>query len=406
MKWLILAVKNLGRNRRRALITLLITAVGTTAILVGGGFALYTYQSLREQAARDSGHVIIAHEKYFDEEEDVPMALGLANYAEMKSKLERDDRVRTALPRLEFSGLISNGDKSTVFIGVGIDARGEFQTKGPFLKMLSGDILVPGGPEGAPLEVMLGSELARQLKAQPGSVLTLMSTTTQGSLNALDVTVKGVFSLGVPEIDKRALYVDIATAQKLLVTDKASMLAVYLDSTDNTDAARADVQKLFPGYATQTWRDQAFYYVAVRNLYNRIFGLLGAIMVVIVLFAVSNTMAMSVVERTREIGTLRALGTLPAQIVRVFTMEGALIGAAGAGIGVVVGIASALALSVAGLQMPPPPGRSVGYPLSLNVDVELYIAGVVAVVIASTAAAWLMSRKASRKPIVEALTHV
>jgi putative ABC transport system permease protein len=255
--------------------------------------------------------------------------------------------VRTALPRLEFSGLISNGDKSTVFIGVGIDARGEFQTKGPFLKMLSGDILVPGGPEGAPLEVMLGSELARQLKAQPGSVLTLMSTTTQGSLNALDVTVKGVFSLGVPEIDKRALYVDIATAQKLLVTDKASMLAVYLDSTDNTDAARADVQKLFPGYATQTWRDQAFYYVAVRNLYNRIFGLLGAIMVVIVLFAVSNTMAMSVVERTREIGTLRALGTLPAQIVRVFTMEGALIGAAGAGIGVVVGIASALALSVA-----------------------------------------------------------
>jgi len=406
MKWLVLAVKNLGRNRRRALITLLITAVGTAAILVGGGFALYTYQSLREQAARDSGHLILAHKKYFDEEEDAPMSLGLSDYAAIKAKLERDDRVRTALPRLNFTGLISNGDKSTVFIGAGIDARGEFQTKGPFLKMLAGDVLVPGGPEGTALEVMLGGELAKQLKAKPGSVLTLLSTTTEGSLNALDVTVRGIFSLGVPEFDKRAIYVDVVTAQKLLVTDKVSQVAVYLDATESTDAAAASVRQAFPDLAMQTWRDQAFYYEAVRNLYNRIFGLMGGIMVVIVLFAVSNTMAMSVVERTREIGTLRALGTLPRQIVQVFTLEGAFIGAAGAAIGVVIGLGTALGLAVAGLQMPPPPGQSVGYPLSINVETELYVAGVITVIVASTVAAWLMSRKASRRPIVEALTHV
>lgn len=406
MKWLVLALRNLGRNRRRALITLVITAVGTAAILVGGGFALYTYESLREAAARDSGHLVIARQRFFDEQEETPMQFGLEDYAGMKRALERDDRVRAALPRLHFSGLISNGDKSSVFVGVGVDPAGEFHVKGPFLEMRAGTILSPDRAGSGMPEVMLGAELARNLKAAPGTVLTILATTTEGSLNALDAVVKGVFSLGVPEIDKRAIYVGLETAQKLLVTDRASELAVYLARTEQTGAMHAKVAGLFPGRAVRTWEDQAFYYVAVRNLYNRIFGLLGVIMVVIVLFAVSNTMAMAVVERTREIGTLRALGTLPAQIVRVFTLEGWAIGLAGAATGVVAALATAAFFAVAGFQMPPPPGRSDTYPLSINVDVTLYLAAVALVVVASAAAAWLMSRKAARKPIVEALTHV
>lgn len=406
MKWLLLAFKNVGRNRRRALITIVITAVGTAAILIGGGFALYTYQSLRESAARDTGHLVLAQRDYFDREEDTPLALGLPDYKALKQELERDDRVRVALPRLQFSGLLSNGDKSSVFIGTGVDARGEFQVKGPFLKILDGQVLAPPDGPDAPLEVMVGAQLAKQLNATPGTVLTLLSTTTQGSLNALDVTVRGIFSLGVPEIDKRAIYVTIETAQKLLLTDRASELSIYLDRIDSTGPMRDQILAKHPDRAVRTWEDQAYYYVAVRALYNRIFGLLGAIMVVIVLFAVSNTMAMAVVERTREIGTLRALGTLPAQITRVFAMEGWVIGSAGAMLGVLVAVGVAGLSLVAGLEMPPPPGRSVGYPLNINVDGSLYTVAVVTVVIASTIAAWLMSRQAVRKSIVEALTHV
>jgi putative ABC transport system permease protein len=253
---------------------------------------------------------------------------------------------------------------------------------------------------------MVGAQLAKQLNATPGTVLTLLSTTTQGSLNALDVTVRGIFSLGVPEIDKRAIYVTIETAQKLLLTDRASELSVYLDRVESTGPMRDAILAKHPDRAIRTWEDQAYYYAAVRALYNRIFGLLGAIMVVIVLFAVSNTMAMAVVERTREIGTLRALGTLPGQITRVFAMEGWVIGSAGALLGVIVAVGVAGLSLVAGLEMPPPPGRSVGYPLNINVDGSLYTVAVVTVVIASTIAAWLMSRQAVRKSIVEALTHV
>ena len=97
--------------------------------------------------------------------------------------------------------------------------------------------------------VMLGEGLARSLKATPGSSLTLLASTTEGALNALDVTVKGVFASGVAEVDKRLLYTDLATAQKLLVTNRVSSLGVFLRGMDATAPAQARVQPPCP-----TWR--------------------------------------------------------------------------------------------------------------------------------------------------------
>jgi putative ABC transport system permease protein len=406
MKWLIFAGKNILRNRRRSLITILITAVGSAGILIGGGFALFTYESLQEMATRDSGHLIVAHKNFFISDEDTPMQYGLDNVTEMKKRLEQDNGVRMALPRVQFSGLLSNGDKSSVFVGMGVDPAGEFYTKGPALTVVSGTTLSATSNADAPAEIMLGTELARQMKATPGSVLTLLSTTTSGSLNALDVTVCGTVSTGVPDVDKRLVYVTIATAQRLLLTDKVSTLSIYLKDTSQTDLKRAMVSALFTQQTVQTWRDQAFYYTAVRSLYNRIFGLLGVIIVVMVGFAISNTLTMAVVERTREIGTLRALGTLPQQIVRVFALEGMILGGAGSFCGILAALATTCIFLFADFQMPPPPGRSVGYPLQINFSPVLYLLTTLVLVLLSIAAAWFASRKMAAKPIVEALTHV
>src|SRR5262249_51848293 len=153
----------------------------------------------------------------------------------------------------------------------------------------------------ADAEVMLGEGLAKSLKAQPGSGLTLLASTTDGALNALDVRVKGVFSTGVPDIDKRLVYTDIGTAQKLLNTKRISTLGVFLDRMDATAPAQERVQRLLPKLTVQTWLDQAFFYQSVRALYNRIFGALGLIIGLIVVFVVTNAMAMAIIERTREI---------------------------------------------------------------------------------------------------------
>ena len=131
MKWLKFALQNTLRNRRRSLVTVAIAALGTAAILLAGGFALFTYQALAQAAARSTGHLIVGVPEQFTKDEDTPLQYGLDNAAELSAKLLIDPDVRQVLPRVAFSGLISNGDKSTVMIATGVDPDSEFAVKGP-----------------------------------------------------------------------------------------------------------------------------------------------------------------------------------------------------------------------------------------------------------------------------------
>ena len=400
--WLKFALQNTLRNRRRSAVTVSIAALGTAAILLAGGFALYTYESLAQAAARTTGHLILGNPRHFTDDEDTPLQHGLDRSDALKTALLGDPEVRQVLPRVEFSGLISNGEKSTVMIATGIEPDAEFSVKGPFLTVKAGEVLASGATEA---EVMLGDALARSLKATPGTSLTLLASTTEGALNAMDVRVKGIFTTGVPDIDKRLVYTDIATAQKLLNTRRVSSLGVFLSRMEMTDGARARVAAANPALTVQTWVDQAFFYKSVRDLYNRIFGALGLIIGVIVVFVVTNAMAMAIIERTREIGTLRALGTLPSQLMRTLALEGMVLGGVGGLVGAALSLAVSLLLYVVPVDMPPPPGRSVGYPLNITIDPVLYLATVVTMVALTMLASSWVARKTVHMPVVDALAH-
>lgn len=402
LAWARFAWLNTRRNRRRSLVTVAIAALGTAAILLAGGFALSTYQGLAEASARTTGHLVLARTAQFDGFEDTPLQHGLTDAQALRQRLLADPAVRQVLPRVEFGGLISNGDKSVIMMGVGIEPDAEFAVKGPFLTVEAGRELA-GAERGA---VMLGAGLARNLKAQPGASLTLLAGTTEGAMNALDVTVAGIVSTGVPEIDQRLVYTDVATAQRLLVTDRVSSLGIFLDRMEATLPARARLGASLPDLALRTWEEQAPFYRSVRALYNRIFGALGLIIGVIVVVVVANAMAMSVIERTREIGTLRALGTRPGQLLQTLAMEGLLLGAAGGAIGAAITVAVSVALQLFPVMMPPPPGRSTGYPLLITLDAGLMLAtlGLVTVLVA-LASGWV-ARRTVRLPVVAALGHV
>jgi putative ABC transport system permease protein len=400
--WLKFAWLNTLRNRRRSAVTVTIAGLGTAAILLAGGFALFTYQGLAQSSARATGHLIVAKPEQFSRDEDVPLQHGLDDVATLKAMLLAVDAVRQVLPKIEFSGLISNGDKSTVMMASGIDPDAEFAVKGPFLKMHAGRVLASSDT----LHVMLGEGLARSLKATPGSSLTLMASTTEGALNALDVTVAGIFSTGIGDVDKRLAYTDLATAQKLLVTQRVSSLGVFLDRMESTGPVQDRLRAALPRLALKTWLDQAQFYRSVKELYNRIFGALGVIIGVIVVFVVTNAMAMAIVERTREIGTLRALGTLPGQLVSSFALEGLVLGGVGAVLGALVALGVAVALLVFPVEMPPPPGRNTGYPLQVAMDPALYGGTLLAMLALATVASALVARRTVNQPIVNALAHV
>ena len=400
--WFKFALQNTLRNRRRSAVTVSIAALGTAAILLAGGFALFTYESLAQAAARDTGHLVLGTPASFTSDEDVPLQHGLSHVDALRQQLLADPAVRQVLPKVVFSGLISNGDKSTVMMATGVDPDNEFAVKGPFLTVTAGSVLTSDSTEP---EVMLGEALARSLKASPGSSLTLLASTTEGAMNAMDVRVKGTFTTGVPDMDKRAVFTSVALAQRLLVTDRVSSLGVFLDRMASTLPAQARVAVQNPTLEVQNWEQQAVFYQAVKGLYNRIFGALGIIIGVIVVFVVTNAMAMAIIERTREIGTLRALGTLPSQLLRTLGLEGMLLGGVGALVGAALSLGVSVLLYVVPVEMPPPPGRSVGYPLNIAIDPALYLLTLLAMVSLTMLASYAVARKTVHMPVVDALAH-
>jgi putative ABC transport system permease protein len=400
--WLKFAFYNALRNRRRSMVTVLVAALGTASILLAGGFAYSSYEGLAQAAARSSGHLVIGNPAHFVAEEDLPLQHGIQNAAQLQSTILADPAVRYVLPRVEFTGLISNGDKSTIMMAVGIDPDAEFAVKGPFLSVKEGAILASNAGQA---EIVLGDALARSLKAKPGSSLTLMTSTADGALNALDVLVKGVVSTGIPDMDKRLVYTDIKTAQKLLNSQRVSSLGVFLNSMEATNSAQLRLAAALPAMTVQTWLDQAFFYKSVRDLYDRIFGALGLIISLIVVFVVANAMAMAIIERTREIGSLRAMGTLPGQLIRSFSFEGMFLGGSGALLGALLAVSVALLLTVFPVQMPPPPGRSTGYPLMVSIDAGLYLGTISMMIILSMLSAAWIARRTMRQAIVVALAH-
>lgn len=401
-----IAFKNVLRNKRRALITIIVAAVGTAAIIIGGGFALFTYDSLIEYSAKDTGHLILSHPQFFETEEEKPMSLGLNGYKELENTLKTNPEVQAVLPRVQFSGLLSNGEKSVIFSGTGVDPE-EFKIRGQTMQLVAGRLLNPASSNEAMAEVILGKELAKSLKSKIGDTVTVLATNSEGSLAGKDLVVKGIVSTGVSEVDKRLVFVTLSVAQKILSTDKVSTTAVHLFKTVDTDAMKLKLQnELSDKIGIHTWLDQAAFYLGVKGLYDRIFGLLGLIIAVLVFFAVSNTISMAVTERTREIGALRAMGTYGYEIIRDFFFEGVLIGIIGTALGSLVAGAMTLFLYFVDIQMPPPPGRSVGYQLYITFSGSLSAVTALCIILLCGFAAYLSSRKAIKKQITEALNYV
>ncbi|KOY42440.1 ABC transporter permease, partial [Vibrio parahaemolyticus] len=339
-----LAWLNLQRNRRRSLLSMLIIAIAVFALTSAGGFGLYTYDSLKESTARDTGHLTLTTPGYFAKEEEMPLSNGLTHADDITKQLIGLNEVRGVQPRVEFSGLISNGNKSSIFIGIGVNER-EFDMKGPFLDVREGQTLSnihASRYDLAEPEVMLGVDLANNLSVHVGDWITLLATTTDGALNAYDFKVRGIYSTGVPELDKRQLYVHINSAQSLLGSDKVSALSVFLFDTSLTSKVELQVTSVLSkqkqNFGAQDveitpWQERAFFYLKVKDLYDRIFGIMGAVMALVVFVALFNTMTMSVTERTREIGTLSALGSYPREIIAGFLREAGLLAVIGSLIG-------------------------------------------------------------------------
>ena len=404
MKWFYIAWRNLWRAKRRSLLTGGTAAVGTFAIILAIGFVVASLAGIRDATIRGGvGHVHLGQADAFDGYAERPLQYGLApeEQERMERVLRDDPRVRLLLPRVLFSGLISNGEQTLTFVGSGVEARPERSAFGAFTQIVEGSSLATAVRDGKTYSTLLGSELAHRLGAEPGSFVTVLSVTESGAINAIDLEVVGITRSGTPELDLRYLQIPLAAAQDLLRSSKISRYVLLLTGNELTDAVAADWNG--DGLEARKWTDIAPTYGQVARLYRDQFTVLGVIIVIVVFLTLTNTVLMNVMERAREIGTMRALG-IPKGIVRsCFLIEGISIG----GIGAIVGSLLALALTViieeGGVMMPPPPGRSVGYPLRIAWELPTVLAVIAGIIVVSAAASWLASRRATKLDIVKAL---
>ena len=403
-----LAIRNVFRNRRRTLITLAAMGFGAAAIIVFGGFVHSIYFGVRESTIRSQlGHIQLYRRGYSEKGNVAPYDYLVRDYAALRAELVKLEHVKAVTARLGFSGLVSTGDTTTSFVGTGVDPAGEAGLSA-LAVIVDGSELVTRDPRG----LTLGVGLARAFGVKPGDDLTLLTTTRDGGINALAVKVRGVWESGEKAYDDRFLRVTLPEVQRLLDVDAGDVQSVVLllDRTENTAAVRARIEALIRDRGLdleiRTWEDLALRYHQVRELFGRIFGVLTIIVSIMVVFGITNTMTMAIFERTREIGTIRALGTRRRGVVSMFVLEGVSLGVLGGVAGVVLGIALAKAISAAGIQLPPPPGSTRGFTVQIflvpEVLFQAFRLSLVTAALASIYPAW----RAARVDVVEALRHV
>jgi putative ABC transport system permease protein len=251
---------------------------------------------------------------------------------------------------------------------------------------------------------MIGEGLAHALKLKVGDSVNLVLTTREGAMNTLDFKIVGVFRSLSKEFDARAVRVPLRAAQELTATSGVSAVVVLLADTDLTTRASADLEARLPlGYEVKTWQELADFYNNTAALYERQFGVLQVIILVMVLLSVANSVNMTLHERTPEFGIMRALGRTGRDVFRLAVLETALLGAIGAAMGVVVGVALAAVISMIGIPMPPPPNSESGFTGAIRIVPMILAAAFALGILASIGAALLPARHLARIPVVEAL---
>jgi len=396
-----LAFRNVLRNGRRSAITLTVIIFGAVALILFGGYKARTFWGLRESTIRGRiGHLQVYKQGYSKAQSQKPMESGLDDAPSIRKEIERDPRVKMTAAQITLMGLISNGEKSETFIATAVEPAKDRAMNNQ--KITAGNDL----PDNESDAIMIGRGLAESLHAKPGDYLTIMTTTVAGSLNAMDVRVAGIFTIGVKEYDDRAIKMPIAGAQTLLQTTKIEKLLVFLNNTDDTAAVHQTILGRVHGIEIKEWSELAPFYHQVVALYNGIFGFLGIVVFAIVVFSVANTILMSVFERTREIGTLMAIGTTRGRLRAMFVAEGVSIGVIGGVLGLTIGALLAFAINHGNVMLPPPPGYTVGYRLQIMMQPAVLITAFLVSFVTATISSIVPAMKASRMKIVDALGHI
>ncbi|RPI80141.1 MAG: ABC transporter permease [Desulfobacteraceae bacterium] len=411
LKWMKLAVRNVLRNKRRSLVTLSAVGFGFAAISLFRGYTDNMYYGVRESSIRGEGlgHLTIYKAGWLVKGKLDPQRYMFSN-AEIKQiikTIEEEKAVIVATPQIHIAGLVSNGKISTIFMAQGVIPKDDKIIKGRWgtFRPVQGELLSEKKDYG----VEVAQDLAKYLSLEPGKEGVVMATTLAGQMNAMDMYVSGIYDSGSDATNDKFMRVNYTYAQALYDTDKAEKIVVLLDDWQKTEPMRLRLSTKLAkaGFAVEikTWRELSVFYLKVRGMFDMIFLFLFSIVLIIVVMSTINTMSMAVLERTKEIGTLRALGLKRRGVSLLFAMEGGLLGLLGSLMGIILHCAAWSLIRVLAPTYTPP-GISTPVPLVVHLVPQSLLVLMICLMFLSLIAAIIPARRAAGQNVVDALGHV
>jgi putative ABC transport system permease protein len=410
-KWIKIAFRNIIKNKRRSIVTLSAIALGFAAVSLFYGYIHFVFQGIRTSAIRGEGlgHLTIYKKGWLEQGKIDPEKYMLTEQEVKKviQTVEAEEGVDLGTPQLFISGMVTNGKISTIFLAKGVIPEHDKTIKGAQASFRP----VHGTPISSKKEwaVEMAKDLAKHLSLKQKDTAVVMAATLDGQMNALDVEVSGIYDTGSSATNDKFIRIPFSYAQSLYDTKKADRVVVLLDDWKNTWTMKDKLQEKLSaagvGVEIKTWEELSMFYRQVRGMFSMIFMFIFFIVLVIVVMSVVNTMGMAVVERTREIGTLRALGLKRRGVNLLFALEGSILGFLGSMGGIVLFL---MVWGIFQITQPSyiPPSSSSPVPLLIDIVPQM-IVGLVAFLSAlSLLAAIIPARKAGKQNVVDALGHV
>ena len=466
MNTLLLAARNLLRNRRRSIATLLALAIGAASVLLFGGYSTDIRYTLLTTYVRGGGHLQVQHRDFLLFGNGNPTAYGIADYGRIIQAIRDDEVLRPMIkvvtPTLQFGGIAGNYDAgvSRTVMGEGFVPE-DMNLMRQWDEFGTGQEAMAYALMGAPADsAILGVGVARVLllcqalavpnctnpevevkpvagKALPADIaaltgieqaavnrtgrpvgkarIELLASHGRGSPNVAALNVVAAEDQGFKELDDVAVILQLSQAQKLVygrAAPRATSVMVQLNKTAHVgvaaDRVRSVLEKAAPGKPLVVLDFEALnpFYTQTQQLFDTIFTFIFVLIGGIVLFTVGNTMNAAVVERTIEIGTLRAIGLRQLGIRKIFVTEGLMLGCLGAIVGLAAALLVAYAINASHLTWLPP-GSSERLPLTIRVwgETRMLLGTTVGLILIAAASAWWPAWRAAKLKIVDALRH-
>lgn len=409
-----IALRNIGRHKRRTVLSAVTIAAGLVVfIYMDSALTGVDRMSVDNLITLSAGALKIQTLAYDKEKESFPLAYTLDSaMAPLLAALGKDKRVAHVTKRTQFLGQLSNYEETVPVIGTVVDPAADSLVFG-LKPCLTGSYF----DTGATRELIIGGQLARDLGGGVGDNITLYALTKYDSRNADVFRIAGVLSTADPAINRSGVFMTFAAANDFLdLENSATELDVAMPRgaslpqfSRTVRAVQKDIQRDFPSLRVNTFLDIGAGVMEITRAKRASGFIVMGIILIIAVVGIFNTVFMSVYERIREIGVLRAHGMKPSDISLMFVLEGMFTGLLGGVFGAAAGALVNLQLVTKGIPLEKIAGSmaTASYGIAGNVYGEWNLPAMSAVFILGVAVATLAgvipARRASKIQVTEAL---